>query len=109
MLTSEFEVGRWTLSVRRFLLTFRRLFASAPASPILLLISLRLSAVNRAPPYGHRLVCSRARSRPALLRSLAFARGWARARRWLLPMPPPLRACLSIQEQLAQLSFFQGR
>src|SRR5512132_4103793 len=107
--TSELDVGRWTLSVRRFFFTCRRLFASAPLSPVLRLISLRLSAADRALPCVHRLACSRAQSTPALLRSLALARAWARARRWLLPMPPPLRACLLIREQLARLSFFQGR
>src|SRR5712672_2174991 len=109
MQTSELDVGRCTLGIRRFLLTCRRLFASAPPSLVLRLISLRLSAADRALPCVHRLACSRAQSTPALLRSPALAQAWARARCWLLPMPPPLRARLLIREQFARLSFFQGR
>src|SRR2546430_160289 len=79
-------------------ITFRPPFSLAPPSPVLRLISLRLSAADRALPCVHRLACSRAQSTPALLHSPALAREWARARRWLLPMLPPLRACLLIRE-----------
>src|SRR6266511_6416419 len=107
----QLDIGRWMFSVRRFLLTCRRLFASVPASPVLLLICLRLrlSAANRALPYVHRLACSRARSTRALLRLLALVRAWAHARRWLLPMLQPLRPCPLIREQFARLSFSRGR
>src|SRR5436190_13579921 len=84
-------------------------FFSAPASPVLLLICLRLSAVSRVQLCAHRSACTQARLARALLHLPAPVLASARAQRWPLPMRPLLRACLSAREQFARPSFCQGR
>src|SRR4029077_861812 len=82
---------------------FRRPSASARASPVPPLISLRLFAAIRGRPCAHRLACSRAQLTRAPPRSLVPAPAWARVTRSPLPMQPPRRVCPSVQEQFAQL------